>query len=419
MRKWIIVFGCMLIVFNFWGCASIADEERMRIDLEEDNQYRIREYNEEIKEFTIDKRETDKKQGIDLIWCTVTTQDAFVEYQKEAVLTYILDKKEGWILEDIAVEFPSQWEKTPLQGATENNVMKSLYGLSVVVNDETWEVTENNILEMSIVKHNTKLDEGIDIVTVSLKLDSPVEEAEGELQMEYVFDTDWELESIIGDESFSTTMKPQYAFKITNEELIDELVKQELLYGDRYEQTISIDKELISDFQIVKQESSQKGTNQILECKCRLSKKYVTFDIEANYQYQYEVDNGWSIRQVLVTPQVTSVDLEGQWKGTYVEAPWGGTSILNITNYEDDGSVMAEYAYRPEVVDRWSTEGSYYVEGELDMNTLELSLQAGDGIKEDEGARAFTKSDIIAVLYVDDMVIKGLGQNRLVFTVQK
>lgn len=100
-------------------------------------------------------------------------------------MTYGRYDKDGWILDNISVSKSSEWMKTSLTGINEEDILESLKGQDVSANGERWEILADSIADISIGGHDTNLEEKIDVVTVDLKLDSDVEEAAGQLIINY------------------------------------------------------------------------------------------------------------------------------------------------------------------------------------------------------------------------------------------
>lgn len=437
MKKKIKVFGVvlfsMLAAVFIVACTDVADEKKIQSDLESYTEYAFLSEGEKIDKVVIEKRQTEKEQKIDTVWCTVTTEDSEISYQKSVVLTYGLYDKEGWILDDVSVNDSRQWVQTPLKGITEEKIPSSLNGRSVVVDEEEWNIETEHIKKISIDDQETNLEEKKDKVTVTLILDSEVEEAKGELVINYKFDNGWKIDSISENKKFTATVKPEVALEITEEDLIAELVNQEFQYGETEtelangnslidtstQQTITINENEISDFVIESKSSTGKGSYQKYDCTCILTKAHAVFKLAAEIQYYYSGSNGWRVQPMTITPELISVNIEGEWAGTYVSAPWSGDAVLSITRIDDDGTITGVYSYTPSTINQYSQPGSYNVSGKINMSTLVMKLTAGDWVNEDSSALSITKQDITAILCVDDSIINGLGQEGKPFTVEQ
>lgn len=416
---------CLLILFFttflllLTGCASVANEKKIQSDLESNIQFSFFSPGEKIEKFEIEKRQTDKKRKTDTIWCTITTEDTEISYQKSVVLIYGLYDKGGWILDDVSVNDSSQWIQIPLKGIDEENIADSLKGQFVTANGEDWGITTDSIKDISIDKHDTNLEEKTDIITATLTLNADVEEAKGQLIINYKFDDGWKIDTISGNKEFTATVKPDVALNVTNDDLITAMEKQGFQYGESNQQTISIDKNAITNFVIENQESAIKGSHQTFDCSCTLSKSHAVFNLEARIQYYYDVSNGWVIQPITIMPEVVSVDIEGNWTGTYNGAPYSGGAVLSISEVTADGSITAVYSYSPTVISKYSEPGSYNVSGKIDMSTFLMKLTAGSWVNQPVNPLSITKSDISALLYIDDSKIEGLGQEGCPFRVKQ
>lgn len=432
MRNRILTILLMIMLsILLTGCASTANEKQIQSDLETNTQFDFLSEEEKIEKLVIDKRQTDKEQKVDTIWCTVTTADAEVSCEKSIVLTYGLYDKDGWILDNISVNKSSEWIKTPLKGISEEDILKSLKGQNISVNGERWEISADSIVDISIGEHDTNLEEKIDVVTVDLKLDAAVEEAAGQLIVNYKFDDRWKIDTISGDKEFTATVKPDKALNVVEEDLITALDKQEFEYGlpksdngngisfvsTKSQQTITVDKNEISDFIIENQVSSSKGSCQEYICRVRLTTPNVVFDLNTEIAYKYQKDNGWSVESISITPEVALLNLEGDWIGTYTAAGDRGEVTLSITEMADDGTISGVYSWTPEKVSEYRQPGSYHVSGTIAEDTLLLNLKAGEWINKPDKASFVTKVDVRAMLYVDDAKMNGVGHESASITI--
>ena len=93
-------------------------------------------------------------------------------------------------------------------------------------------------------------------------------------------------------------------------------------------------------------------------------------------------------------------------------------SVLEITEV-DGNSIKGIYSYTPYETSKWNQPGSYTVEGEFIPDGLLVTLKAGDWVTEPEKYMSVTKQDISAVLYADDGIMKGSGQESCIFNISK
>ena len=77
-----IVLLFIAVILLLSGCSSVANEKKIQSDLETDTQFDFLNEGEKIEKLEIEKRQTDKKQKIDTIWCMITTADTEVSYRK-------------------------------------------------------------------------------------------------------------------------------------------------------------------------------------------------------------------------------------------------------------------------------------------------------------------------------------------------
>ena len=323
----------------------------------------------------------------------------------------------------------NQWIQTPLQGINENDIVDSLSGRSITVNDDQWLFSGNNIKNISVKHHDTDLAGRTDMVTVELTVDDEVEEVTGELTVNYVFDNGWKFDAMSINEEFVASVKPEVALTVTNEDLIAEIVGQNFIledpeaWGFFYQaekdmHTVSISNDEISDFVIKEQELLAKGTQQIYHCECKVNKACGTFALGIEIPYWYQ-SGEWILKSIDISAKCDTLDIVGEWTGIFKDAPFGGYAVLNITDVDENGNITAVYSYTASEEDRYGQSGSYNVFGTIDMLTLDMDLAAGDWIEEPTKVLSWTKGDIRATLCVDELAIKGTAQEGNAFEVTR
>lgn len=417
-RKYLMILPMALLMTLFTGCSNVANEKQIKTDLEQYEETNVIKDNEKIEEIAIDKRQTDENKKTDTVWCTITTQDSEISYQKECVLTYNLDKQKKWTLADVDVNDSDEWVKEPLKGIDEEAISLSLNDETVKVDDTEWYIEESEIKKISIDKQDTDIEQKKDTVLVSLTLESPVQKAEGQLEISYHFEDDWEIDSLAEKKSFTAQDIEGTALNATEKSLTEELVQSEIKL-DNDESNISIEKENISNFKIVNENTEDKGTFKTFECTATITKPTAVFQIEANIGYLYSEEEGWTCQPVIIKSTLESLNIVGEWKGTYNGAPYSGEAVLNILSLDENGTITATYSYTPETTSDYSQPGSYNVSGKIDFETLHMDLEAGDWIAEPSKTLSVTKANIRANLYVNDSIIEGLGQEGNVFTLKR
>lgn len=417
-RKYLMILPMALLMTLFTGCSNVANEKQIKTDLEQYEETDVIKDDEKIEEIAIDKRQTDEDKKTDTVWCTITTQDSEISYQKECVLTYNLDKQKKWTLADVDVNDSDEWVKEPLKGIDEEAISLSLNDETVKVDDTEWYIEESEIKKISIDKQDTDIEQKKDTVLVSLTLESPVQKAEGQLEISYHFEDEWEIDSLAEKKSFTTQDIEGTALNATEKSLTEELVQSEIKL-DNDESNISIEKENISNFKIVNENTEDKGTFKTFECTATITKPTAVFQIAANIGYLYSEEEGWTCQPVTIKSTLESLNIVGEWKGTYNGAPYSGEAVLNILSLDENGTITATYSYTPETTSDYSQPGSYNVSGKIDFETLHMDLEAGDWIAEPSKTLSVTKANIRANLYVNDSIIEGLGQEGNVFTLKR
>lgn len=398
------------------GCSSVVKEKDIKEDLES---YFEEDFlqEEKIEKITIDKRQTDKDKKADTIWCTVKTQDSKITYEKEMTLYYHKYEKDGWLLDEVELENSDKWEVTPLKGIAEEDIPLTLDEEGIKIDGESWEILESEVEKVSIEKQETDLKEKTDKVTVSVVLKGEIEQAKGKLTVKYKFDDKWELDKVLEVKDFVIDVIPEKALKVEENELIERLIEEKISCGDdsSMKQTITIVKDEISEFKIESQEWRDKGTEQKFHCTCMLNKANVVLGIQMDIPYIYEGE--WLPQAINITHEIKEIDILGKWSGEYTAAGNSGNIVLDITKVEGN-EISATYSFTPNRIDSFSQAGSYNVSGNINRETLNMNLTAGDWIEKPD-KDAFIKQDIISVINVDMGIIEGKGHHGYVFRVQK
>lgn len=419
MRKGIFIMAMvMAVTLMLAGCSSVPKEEEIQQDLESFLDKAFLDEGEKIDSLTIEKRDTDKKNKRDLVWCTVTTEKDDVSYEKEVTLSYYLYDKAGWTLEDYKVSDQEKWKISPLSGVSEATVRSNLEGQTVKADNEDWRILEREISQMTVQSQNTDLEKKTDQIIVDVVLDGDVESVSGTLVADYVFDKTWQLKNISTKDSLKVEIKADKALDANMDRVIGDIQKPEIKYGvSGAIQKVTISKDQIEDFAVNSQNARSKGTEQSIQCSAKLIKGHVTFNVFINAEYIFE-DGTWNCSQIEPELTFASADLQGEWRGTYRKGGGDGTVNLNITEV-DGNNIKGIYSYTPYGSGKWDEPGSYKVEGEFVQDGLIIAMKAGDWIDEPEKHLSGPLHDISAVLYVDDDILKGMGHESSLFELTK
>lgn len=415
-KNLVILITLILSLVVLVGCgASVAKEKQIQEDLEAFSDKVFLDDGETITSLVIDKRDTDKKQKTDRVWCTVTTEKDDISYEKGVMLDYYLYDKAGWTLDDYTIDDSEKWVIRPLKGVNEGEISTSLIGKTIMVDDEEWGIGEREVSNLSIQSQNTNLEKNTDQVTVEIVLESDVERVTGVVTADYQFDKAWKITNLSVKDTLSAEIKDGKALNIDAEKLKADVNGHQEEYGLKDNtHKITIKKSGIEDLKIVSQQSESKGCTQVIHYSAKLVKKNVTFNMDAETTYTYSEDK-WTYQGTQVDLSLDSVDLLGTWKGTYTAVISDGVNELDITEV-DGNNITATYSYTPYKI---IEPGSYTVQGEFNPETLELVLQAGDWVQEPTKGTTYVKSNVSATLYVDEGTMEGIGHDGNGFVMSK
>ena len=415
-KNLVILITLILSLVVLVGCgASVAKEKQIQEDLEAFSDKVFLDDGETITSLVIDKRDTDKKQKTDRVWCTVTTEKDDISYEKGVMLDYYLYDKAGWTLDDYTIDDSEKWVIRPLKGVNEGEISTSLIGKTIMVDDEEWGIGEGEVSNLSIQSQNTNFEKNTDQVTVEIVLESDVERVTGVVTADYQFDKAWKITNLSVKDTLSAEIKDGKALNIDAEKLKADVNGHQEEYGLKDNtHKITIKKSGIEDLKIVSQQSESKGCTQVIHYSAKLVKKNVTFNMDAETTYTYSEDK-WTYQGTQVDLSLDSVDLLGTWKGTYTAVISDGVNELDITEV-DGNNITATYSYTPYKI---IEPGSYTVQGEFNPETLELVLQAGDWVQEPTKGTTYVKSNVSATLYVDEGTMEGIGHDGNGFVMSK
>lgn len=347
MKKSILmIILIMTVTLMLAGCSSVPKEEEIQQDLESFSDKAFLDDGEKIDSLTIEKRDTDKKNKSDLVWCTIVTEKDDVSYEKEVTLSYYLYDKAGWTLEDYKVADQGKWNIIPLSGVKEADLRSNLVGKTITVDNQAWEILDSEISQLTIKSQNTDLEKKTDQITMDIVLDGEIESVSGTLVADYTFDKAWNLSSLSEKYSLRPEVKEDKALDVSMERVVDDIQYPEIKYGvSGAIQKITISNDQMEDFSVDKQISQYKGTEQSLQCSAKLVKGHAIFNVSINADYIFE--NGtWNCSQIEPELTFASADLQGEWKGTYREGGGNGTVNLNITEV-DGNNMKGTYSYTP------------------------------------------------------------------------
>ena len=417
MKRIVVILLSVLLCIGLFGCAKVADEEKMILELQNGTDWGLLDASDKITEIEIISRETDKKLKRDEVWCSVTIDAGEVMYKKEAELIYGL-YEEGWKLDNVTVDYPETWIINPLKGVSEDIVKESIYNKNIKVGNDEWIIQGSNVSQFSIVGQETNLEEKTDVVTVDVTVEDIVETISGKMKITYYFEDEWKVNEITGDDSFVASVKPEMELNISETDLINDLVKQEMRH-EASGMNFTMASEEISDFEIISNEVTYKGTQHLITCKNVLTKPHVKLEVESQFLYNND-GTTWFSQVVQSNAKVTEIyGLEGMWEGEYNDYP-NGISKLEILSVEGN-DITAIYYFTPVgKVGKYAREsGSYNISGKMDLDTLSMTLLAGEWIDEPQYTTRNDKMDVTAVLYIDESVIAGKGHEYRSFMVRK
>ncbi len=431
-KRRIILLGCVMIGLMGLVACSAPSEKEIIEELEP-----IFKECEIIEDVTVDSIEiVDSEKYEDAIEydICVVSNDGVVSYEKYVTVTYEKNEERKWKLKRVA-EDQSMEVRSPIAGIAlegENSILVSLVDYTILEDGESWKITETNVTNAEIIEQTTDLEKKTDSVIVSLVVEDDVMQIVGKFTLDYVFTDKWELESVAGEDTFEASYIQGMELNVQEEDLTAEITKQSFVIKKSAEgtyvttqaeteaRTVNINSDDFSNLKIIEEKVEGKGTIHTFVCEGILKKHGIAeFKIQAVVPY-YFVSGNWLIQPISISYEVVSIDIIGDWNGTYVYAPDGGEAKLSIDSLDEEGNITGIYSFTPTTTTKYQQPGSYYVSGKIDFNTMNMELIAGDWIvTPSKISLTNKKQDIVATLYVNDGVIVGTAQGWNRFSVTK
>lgn len=407
------IMVCVLMLLT--GCSGKISKETVRRDIEPIVS-EILSSDQTIDDIEILEYKSDEKKDTS-VSIKVMSSDNVAEYTDYFMATYLYSADKEYVFDTAFQVDKDKSTVTPIKGVNQDVITSSLKDKPIGIGEETWYL--NDVTDVTIESQDTNLKEKTDTVTVSLTANDKVQLAKGKLKLEYEFTDKWELNNVSQDGEFTVSDKPDCALEITDEDLLAELVKNEVTIcaDTSNSQTLTMTEAEISDFEVYDKITGERGSLRRYFCKATLIKPNAKISLDAQIMYVYE--DSWLLQPVVITAKVESVDIEGKWNGTYTGTPYSGKASLDIEEVTADGKAKGVYSYTPDTITKNSKAGSYKVSGSIDMTSLTMKLDAGDWVVKDLSALSVTKTDITAVMDLENAEIEGLGQENSPFVVKK
>ena len=392
---------------------------------------------------TIDRIEiidssTDDDTGIHEALARVFSHDHEVAYIKFMQVRYQRNADDAWILASVSEDHSNPWITSPLAGANDSLVRESLIGVTLVIDDEDWQIDDNTFGSLTIESRDTDLENNTDVVIASVELSSDVLAAEGQMRIEFAFNDGWQVRDYRVYTPFTTSVHPHAQLQVSDSQLIANIEANNILFSsavartetdilvdaavadiagillgmpflsalahapDPTAQVISISADEISGFRVLHSTVSDKGRAQTFYTYFLLEKELVTFLVNARVTYEFDPVNGWLAQDVSFVTAVQNVDIEGaRWIGRHAR-PFGHEwwqLIVEITAVENDGVIRANvYSFTPDY--------SHTAIGVFDPRNLTIHLRFDNWIVEPARFRIISDINLYGFLSVDDSSIR-------------
>lgn len=289
---WTTMAVAILMALSLTACSARPQKDEVILkDITEELSGFVKA-NEVLEQVEVQEHELNEEAGVDTVMIKTESSDGLAAYTRFFEAVYYLEKKK-WVYGELRAHDEEQWGQRPLMGIRKEDISAGLQQQYVAVDGEQWQIQDDCIAELTVLRQDTDLQAGKDILTVALVIDDVVERASGQLELVYIYDKGWQLEACQGGETFAVEVKPGKELEATVESLADKIVAQELSFGNTVAsagQTIHMKKEEISDLTITSCQPQDKGRVQIYEFGFNLSRERADFHIDGTARYCYASD---------------------------------------------------------------------------------------------------------------------------------
>lgn len=361
---------------------------------------------EKVTSLTISRRETQRFQRSDAVWCSITTETPAVRHARSYLLSYELTK-EGWKLFAVDNTATGSWDTAPLTGVSAEQLQALLVGQPVEADEDfTYTLTEEDVGEVEILSQTTDLNGRTDQVEASITVTDDILAWTVNAQIGCSFDEDWLLDSLENAQAV-VDFKPGMDFKLTQEDHLEDLYANPIVLGlpeeeqeDMMEvivatepeedtapeeaeaaivQEVAVTEETISNFAVEETTFRLEDSKHLVTCTFDLVKDIATLQVEAVMTYGHD-GKTWEMEEVDYTATVKEVKLDGTWVGSYSESAERKPSVKLTFTTAEDGTQSGTFAFSPSEITPVFGTGSYAATATTDLKTLTVTVTPGDWI---------------------------------------
>lgn len=429
-NKRIVIVGILLLILlSVTGCspAEVAEEK-----IQNDVTSSAPEWDTDaiIDNFTIVRRIANEDEKTEKVQVKIDGKTDLIYSLRYYTLSYFYSKDEGWMLSDIEAENEDLWETIPLAGPDNSLAKQALIDKCIYINEDTWEITDETIKEITIDKNDIILENNQATMNCTVTLENDIVTVTGTASVEYMFDPEYvinpEKVSICKDgwyvvtSSLSDDYKCQFKLDMTpnmsNDEMMDLLNSTRFLFNDSYNdsQNIWIRKENISELTVDPPIPADKGNHCVFNGKFTYTTPLATFDVHfsASTIYDSAFETVLDVMSINYESECISLNIPNNWSGTYNTGDMGVD--LTLTNIKPNGELEAVYSFYPMPGNTTGKSGSYKMTGSYNPKTLEIDLTGSEWIDRPNWLYGYV--NIHGIIKADNSSIVSSSNNFHVFT---
>lgn len=351
-----IILFCSLCILLLTSCGTAEKSEKeLQADVQAED-FMLYNYDLEVEEFEIIKRQTNDDDKQDFVWCSVQAENEYFTYENEFELEYVL-YNDGWILEESNINrnMRAYTLKENVVMVDENTLVRDIgerddffdtYGLEII-STEIYDVDIANDTGFHLFSdaewdwdakstgywNEIYYSDGIyKMYRVDIKAENDEFIYYNNYIVTYMYDYDvWELYDVMGVDSKE--------YEVLNYEEVSQMDADAIISTRGYDYyTLS--------------ERSEDGENVVFSYYAKTEEYYLVSEYTVDIYYSFTPENGWKQGAIKETIDSQMPDLVGEWSYTKTYSGFATKStysyyvnILDVTydSQSHAGKLIFEY----------------------------------------------------------------------------
>jgi len=205
---------------------QIPNAARMQLELSQDGRSFVpNTHTIDSLEILSEETEDEDEPWVHYAAVIVNSNDTEINYVKYGVMTYQRDEEKEWILASIDADRRDMWSISPAIGVKEAHIescaREILFWQTVTIDGDEWLIDENTIESIKLSNQNTDLKNHTDVAIVTVVLGSEAKTAEGQVELDFVFENAWTFTNHRGHAPFESQYRASAEYELTSEHLLE------------------------------------------------------------------------------------------------------------------------------------------------------------------------------------------------------